>query len=62
MGEGQLSDAVGWESVRGCGMLMPKYYSDKWACLRNFFCLSMLFREVNIHPKTQKRANPKCSA
>lgn len=25
MGEVQLSDAVGWKSVLGSGMLMPKY-------------------------------------
>lgn len=37
MGEVQLSDAVGWKSVRGSGMLMPKHYSDKWPCLRNLF-------------------------
>lgn len=41
MGEVQLSKAVGWESVLGCGMLMPKCLL-RWWLVSGVYFSSML--------------------
>lgn len=50
MGEVQPRHAAGWERALGCRMLMPEIIQISGLPLDIYF-LSVLFSEVNIHPR-----------